>query len=417
MLTNKPEPLRSSRIPTNLIRPLVRELHAYVPGEQPKIEGLIKLNTNENPYPPSPRVLQAVRAAVDGRLRLYPNPTAERVRAKLARLHGCAPENLILGNGSDELLALAVRGFVEPVAAFGRTRLNEKNRAALSRTALHRATVQHFTPSYSLYPVLADIHGAVKNAVPLKPDFTLPNVAELKRSKSWDFHAALTLVTTPNAPSGRGYSPKELDALCQAQSGVVVLDEAYVDFADAHALPLALKHPHVLVARTFSKAYSLCFQRVGYFVGHPELIAALHKIRDSYNVNGLGQIAAEATLGDLKYYRANFRKIIATRIWLSRELTKLGFRVLPSQTNFILARPPRIPAEDWLTRLRDRKILVRWFSAPEVRDYLRITIGTRSEAEALVEAVRVILKTPSSKLQTPGKLQASNSPKTRAARI
>ncbi len=145
------------------------------------------------------------------------------------------------------------------------------------------------------------------------------------------------------------------------------------------------------MARTFSKEYSLCFQRVGYFVGHRDLIAALHKIRDSYNVNGLGQIGAEVTLGDLPYYRANFRKIIATREWLSRELTKLGFRVLPSRTNFILARPPRFSSADWLQKLRDLRVLVRWFDRPEVRDYLRITIGTAADAKALVRAVRKIL--------------------------
>jgi histidinol-phosphate aminotransferase len=251
--------------------------------------------------------------------------------------------------------------------------------------------VQYFTPSYSLYPVLADIHGAAKNAVSLKSDFDLPGVAELKRGKEWDFKAALTFVTTPNAPSGRGYKTAELEKLCRAQTGVVVLDEAYVDFANENALKLALKFPHVLVARTFSKAYSLCFQRVGYFVGHPELIAALDKIRDSYNVNGLGQIAAVATLDDLKYYRANFKKIIATREWLSRELAKLGFRVFPSRTNFILALPPLFPAKEWLEKLRDRKILVRWFNLPEVKNYLRITIGTQAEAAALAKAVRTIL--------------------------
>jgi len=379
------------RTPQLFIRPLVSELHAYVPGEQPKIKGLIKLNTNENPYPPSPRVLRAVRAATDGRLRLYPNPTAERLREKLAKLHLCKPENIIIGNGSDELLALAVRGFVEPVAAFVRTRLKEKNLAALSRAQLCRTTVQYFTPSYSLYPVLADIHGAAKNAVPLKSDFSLPTMAELKRGGTWNFNAALTLVTTPNAPSGRGYKAAELEKLSRAQRGVLVLDEAYVDFADENAMKLALKHPHVLVARTFSKAHSLCFQRVGYFVGHPELIAALHKIRDSYNVNGLGQIAAEATLDDLDYYHANFKKIIATRAWLSRELVKLAFRVLPSQTNFILAKPPVFAAKDWLQRLREQKILVRWFSAPEVNEYLRITIGTQREAAALVGAVKKII--------------------------
>ena len=154
-------------------------------------------------------------------------------------------------------------------------------------------------------------------------------------------------MTTPNAPSGRGYKTSELEKLCRAQKGVVILDEAYVDFAEENAMKLALKYPHVLVARTFSKAYSLCFQRVGYFVGHRDLIAALHKIRDSYNVNGLGQVGAVATLGDLKYYRANFKKIIATREWLSRELTKLGFRVFPSQTNFILVQPLRFTAHEW----------------------------------------------------------------------
>jgi len=366
----------------NLIRPLVRDLHAYVPGEQPKIKGLIKLNTNENPYPPSPRVLAGVRAAVDGRLRLYPNPTAHRLREKLAKLHGCRPENIIVGNGSDELLALAARAFVEP-------KLNSKFK--IQNLKLAKTTVQYFTPSYSLYPVLADIHGAAKNAVPLKPDFALPGMAELKRGKQWNFKAALTFVTTPNAPSGRGYKTTELEKLCRAQTGVVVLDEAYVDFAEENAMKLALKFPHVLVARTFSKAYSLCFQRVGYFVGHPELISALDKIRDSYNVNGLGQVAAVTTLDDLKYYRANFKKIIATREWLTCELTRLGFLALPSQTNFILVKPPKFPAKAWLQKLRDRKILVRWFSTPEVRDYLRITVGTRSEAAALVQAARKTL--------------------------
>ncbi|HEV2329111.1 MAG TPA: histidinol-phosphate transaminase [Verrucomicrobiae bacterium] len=365
--------------PESLIRPLVRELHPYVYGEQPKIKGLIKLNTNENPFPPSPRVIQAVKKAVDGRLRLYPNPTAQPLREKLAKLHGCEPDNIIAGNGSDELLALAVRCFVEP-------EINHPRPHPHKSTA--KATVQYFMPSYSLYPVLADIHGATKNSVPLERDFSLPNLAGAK----WDFDAALTFITTPNAPSGRGYRTAELERICRAQCGVVVLDEAYVDFADENAMELALKFPHVLVARTFSKAYSLCFQRVGYFVGNTELIAALHKIRDSYNVNGLGQIAAEATQDELGFYRTNFKRIIATREWLSSELTLLGFRVFPSQTNFVLTAPPRFAAKDWLQKLRDRKILVRWFASPDVSDYLRITIGTRAEMEELVKAAAKILR-------------------------
>jgi len=373
-----------------LIRPLVRGLSAYVPGEQPKIKGLIKLNTNENPFPPSPKVLAAVKNAVDGRLRLYPNPTAQALREKLAKLHGCQPENIIVGNGSDELLALVVRCFVEPVgtrcpASHFKSRLRDS-------AALPNKTVQYFTPSYSLYPVLADIHGAAKNPVPLKSDFSLPSVMELKRGGVWKFDAALTFVTTPNAPSGRGYATRELAALCKAQRGVMVLDEAYVDFANENALKLALKFPNALVARTFSKAYSLCFQRVGYFVGHPGLIAALHKIRDSYNVNGLGQIAALATLRDLPYYRANFKRIIATRAHLTDELARLGFETLPSQANFIFTKPPKFPAESWLQKLRDRKILVRWFNHQGIRKFLRISIGTESEAAALLRASAAIVR-------------------------
>lgn len=353
----------------------MRDLHAYVPGEQPKIKGLIKLNTNENPYPPSTKVLQATRAAVDGRLRLYPNPTAQLLREKLAKLHRCNPENIIVGNGSDELLALATRAFVEP--------------ASSARSS--RETIQYFTPSYSLYPVLADIHGAHKNPVPLGPEFSIPDTAELRRRKQWDFKAALTLVTTPNAPSGRGYSTAELEKLCAVQKGIVILDEAYVDFAEENALSLAIKYPHVIISRTFSKAYSLCFQRVGYFVAHPEIIAALDKVRDSYNVNGLGQIAALATLADLGYYRKNFQKIKSTRERLRRELVGLGFMVQPSQTNFILIRPPGFAAKLWLEKLRAEKILVRWFSYPETQKFLRITIGTDAETDSLLKALRKIL--------------------------
>ena len=362
-----------------MVRPLVQRLQPYVPGEQPKIEGLVKLNTNENPYPPSPKVLQAVRAAVDGRLRLYPNPTAQPLREKLAKFHGCKPENIVVGNGSDELLALATRAFVE-------TRNAERGVRNYSRAA-----VQYFTPSYSLYPVLAAIHGARANAVPLESNFGIPAVAELRRAKKWNFRAALTFITTPNAPSGRGYSTAELETLCRAQKGVVVLDEAYVDFAGENALRLALKYPRVIVSRTFSKAYSLCFQRVGYFIGDNELIAALDKVRDSYNVNGLGQVAALATLDDLAYYRKNFQSIIATREQAARELTVLGFRVLPSQTNFLFVRPPAFPANGWLQKLRERKILVRWFNYPETKDFLRITIGKDAEMEALLKVAREIL--------------------------
>jgi histidinol-phosphate aminotransferase len=352
-----------------LVRPLVRKVRPYAPGEQPKIAGLIKLNTNENPYPPSPRVLRAVKEAVDERLRLYPNATAQPLRERLAEWHGVAVENIMVGNGSDELLALAMRAFVEPGSGMA----------------------QFFTPSYSLYPVLATIHGAPANAVPLRDDFTMPTVAELKRGKRWDFKAALTLITTPNAPSGRAIASAELDALCAAQRGVVVLDEAYVDFAGEHAMGLASKHSHVLVSRTFSKAYSLCAQRVGYMVGNAVLIEALDKLRDSYNVNTLGQVAALATLDDLDYYRKNFARIIATREKFTADVTKLGFEVVPSQTNFVLARPPKFAAGQWHEKLRANNVFVRWFKAPEVRDYLRITIGSEREMRITLETIRFLM--------------------------
>jgi histidinol-phosphate aminotransferase len=384
------KPLTRSRS-SRWVRPVVQALHAYVPGEQPRIQGLIKLNTNENPYPPSPRVLEAVRSAVDGRLRLYPNPTAQLLREKLAKFHRCSARNVMVGNGSDEILALAVRALVEPAGrADGTATFDSDGHSGRDRS---RSTVQYFTPSYSLYPVLAAGHGAHVNGVRLAEGFTLPKPDVLRSSQSWDFEAALSLITTPNAPGGRAFSTAALEDLCKRQRGVVVLDEAYVDFAEENALRLALRYPHILVARTFSKAYSLCALRIGYAVGHPDLIVALDKLRDSYNVNALGQVAALATLDDLPYYRANFRRIKDTRGRLSEQLATLGFEVLPSQANFIFVRPPFLAAPQWLEALGQRKILVRWFDAPAVRDYLRITVGTDAEAKALVKAAREVLVT------------------------
>ncbi|MDP7010037.1 MAG: histidinol-phosphate transaminase [Verrucomicrobiota bacterium] len=352
-----------------LIRKHLQQLQAYVPGEQSKGDGLVKLNTNENPSPPSPKVLEAVKAAVDGRLRLYPDPTAQKLREALAKMHGVTSGNVIVGNGSDELLSLATRAFVTP----------------------GKDAIQYYTPSYSLYPVLANIHDATRNEVALKEDFSLPVVAELRRG-GWDFKAALTYVTTPNAPSGRGYATSKLETLCKAQKGVVVLDEAYVDFAEEHAMALVSKFSHVLVSRTFSKAYSLCFQRIGYFVGAARLISTLDKIRDSYNVNGLGQVAALATLRNLPFYRANFKRITHLREQVASALANIDFVVLPSQTNFLLVKPPILSARTWQRKLREHNVLVRWFSDLRVKDYLRITIGSEKEMSALMRSVKVILK-------------------------
>tara|TARA_Y100001968_G_scaffold130226_1_gene118907 strand:- start:137 stop:1267 length:1131 start_codon:yes stop_codon:yes gene_type:complete len=366
--------------PEKMIRPIVRRLNAYIPGEQPKAHDLIKLNTNENPSPPSPKAIQAIRNAADGRLRLYPDPTCQALRAKLASFHDCRPENIIIGNGSDELLALATRAFVEP-----------RQPSATSQQQLAKQTVQYFTPSYSLYPILANIQGARRNEVKLLSNFDLPDNEEL-RKKNWNLKAALTFITTPNAPSGRGYTTQQLAKLCAAQKGVTILDEAYADFASENALSLFKQNPHVIISRTFSKSYSLGFQRIGYFIGHPILIAALDRIRDSYNVNGLGQTAAIAALKDTNYYRKLFESIKSTRTSTTAELKSLGFDVIQSQTNFVFAKPPRLTAKDWFDSLRNDKILTRWFDTPLVREYLRITIGSQNDMAKFIAATRRIFR-------------------------
>lgn len=360
----------------SLIRPLIEGLKPYVPGEQVIVPGLVRLNTNENPYPPAPAVLDTVKAAVDGRLRRYPNPTADALRVKLAALHGCKKENILVGTGSDEVLELAVRTYVDALT-------DGADRSG--------CTVQYFTPSYSLYPVLAEMSGVVKNEVPLLPDFDIPSVEKLKADGVWDFNAALTFVTTPNAPTGQGYTTAALEKLCAAQKGVILLDEAYADFAEENAMSLATKYPNVLVARTFSKAYCLCFQRVGYCVGSEELVGAMHKIRGSYNVNGLGQIAAEATLEHLDYYRSNFERIKKTRSQTLEWLAGHGFRTRPSQTNFIFVKPPKVAAKRWYELYKEQNVLVRWWAQPDVTEYLRISIGSEEEMTRFREVTEAIL--------------------------
>ena len=364
------------------IRPHIDALHPYVPGEQPQGLKLIKLNTNENPYGPSKRVLEAVKKATSDQLRRYPHPTADPLRARLAEIHKCSVDQIIVGNGSDELLALATRAFVTPTTAS----LRGSNRGA--------NIIQYFTPSYSLYPVLTAIHDAKKNEVPLTPSFAIPGPAALAKS-SWNPRAALTFITTPNAPSGRAYKRSELRRLCETTGGVVILDEAYVDFAEEDAMDLTKEFEHVIVSRTFSKAYSLCFQRIGYFVGPEPLVTALHKIRDSYNVNGLAQVAALATLDDLAYYRKNFRTVIKERDRLTHALIKAGFKVFPSAANFVLVTPPKKspPASAWYEGLREAGILVRWFSDPSIDQHLRITIGSPEQNKALMTRIRAMQKT------------------------
>ena len=340
------------------VRQAVERMRAYTPGEQPREPGFIKLNTNENPYPPSPSIREILERPLD-RLRLYPDPICLELRRELARLHGCRAEQVFVGNGSDEVLSLCVRAFVE-----------------------RDGTVGYFEPSYSLYPVLAAAEELTVRPVPLKPDFT------------WDmpagYAASLFFLTTPNAPTALQYPRETVRAFCAGFPGVVVLDEAYVDFAREHRMDLALEFHNVLVARSFSKSYSLAGLRAGYAVGDESLIAAFYKIKDSYNVDRLTQAIALAALRDQAHMRRNVEHIRVTRARATAALEQRGFIVVPSESNFLWARPPR-PAGAVFEALRARKILVRYFPGPRTGDHLRISIGTDDEMDALRKALDEIL--------------------------
>ena len=338
----------------------IERMSGYVPGEQPNVAGLVKLNTNENPYPPSPKALDALRAAIDGRLRLYPDPTASALRQKLGKIHGFDPEQIIIGNGCDDILNLCVRAFC-----------GECEKLA------------YFWPSYSLYPVLANIQGATQVELPLDDDFQIaahpPLLAKLAGVK-------LVFITQPNAPSGVWLQRVELQRVIEETKGVVVIDEAYVDFAADNCLDFAREYPNVIVARTFSKAFSFAGMRVGWAAGPRELIAALNKVKDSYNVSQLSQVGAEATLEDWTYFEGNVRKIKATRQRVIGRLEEWKFFVYPSQANFVFARPPApLTARQWFEQLREHNILVRWWDTDRIRDFVRVSIGTDEEMEKFLE--------------------------------
>ncbi len=339
------------------IRASVRALHPYVPGEQPKIPGLVKLNTNENPYPPTP----AVRSVLDGLciddLRRYPDPDATGVRERLAALHGCDAGNVFVANGSDEALRLCIDAFCEPDGSVG-----------------------YVEPSYSLYPVLADIRGVERRPVDFWPDLAwrMPR----------NYAASVFFLTNPNAPTGTLFAKDDVRRFCEDFPGVVVIDEAYADFAGVSCDDLALSLPNVLVCRTLSKAYSLAGLRLGWLVGSAELIGAVTAIKDSYNADRIAQAVACAALDDPEWMRANVARIRATRDRLVADLRGRGWSVTDSATNFLWARPPAgFSAGDVFRALRERAVLVRHWDAPRLRDFLRITVGTDAEVARLLTAL------------------------------
>lgn len=342
------------------VRPAIRRMHGYVPGEQPQDKRYLKLNSNENPYPPSPRVLEALQQAISADLCLYPDPVATRLRDTAAARYGFHRDNILVGNGSDDLLTMLMRTFVDP-----------------------GDQVAFPTPTYSLYDILVTMQDGVVVQIPYPPNFSIPTALA-------EVDAKLTFLCHPNAPSGVLHPLPQVEELARKTRGVLVIDEAYIDFADETALPLVHRYPHVVVLRTFSKSFSLAGMRIGLAFGHPDLINEMLKVKDSYNVNRLSIVAAVAALEDYDWMLRNVEKIRITRGRLIAELRDLGYFVYDSQTNFVLARQAGVNQERTYRGVKDRGILIRYFSTPELSDCLRITVGTDEQIDQLLAALRDI---------------------------
>ena len=349
--------------PVSVFRPAIDRLQGYVPGHQPPAGArVVKLNTNENPYPPSPRALAALAALDLDRLRRYPDPMAREFIDAVAETLGVEPDWVLAGNGSDDLLTILMRAVAGP----GRT-------------------VAYPTPTYVLYRTLAAIQEAPVVETPFDGRYTLPVDALAGAG------AALTLVANPNSPSGTLAPLAVLDALARVVQGLLVIDEAYVAFADADALDLVRRHEHVVVLRTLSKSHGLAGLRLGFLVGRPAVVAGLAKVKDSYNVDAIAMAVGAAALRDTGYTRSVVDRIIAARQELTAALGRLGCEVWPSQANFLLVRPPGGDAARLHRDLDARGILVRYFDDPALRETLRITVGTAEEQAALLDALGALL--------------------------
>lgn len=343
------------------LRPNILAMHGYTPGEQPQGDGYIKLNTNENPYPPSPRALEAMAAILrSDRLRKYPDPLGTAFRKTAAKLFDVDPDGILIGNGSDDILTIVTRAFVP-----------------------EGGLLVSPTPSYLLYSTLAEIQGAHFESVPFTKDWQLP--------RDWPKRDAhLTFVPNPNSPTGTMVANAGLEELAKNLRAPLIIDEAYADFADANAIGLA-KMPNVIVTRTLSKSYSLAGLRFGFAIASPALVRELAKVKDSYNCDMLSLAAAQAALEDQDYLKQTLAKIIATRTRLQTELRKLGFDVLPSQANFVWATRTDPPVKHIFEALKERKILVRYMSYPGFGDGLRISVGSDAEIDRLLEELKKLV--------------------------
>ncbi len=348
-------------MPKSLLRKSLEGFHPYLPGEQPPDgEGWVKLNTNESPLPPSPRVIEAIKAAANDALRLYPSPTAAPAREAIARRFGLDPRQVTVGNGGDELIELCFRAFAD----------------AGDRVAFP-------TPTYPLLEPLCRIHEAVPSPHPTE----LPS--ELPPSLGPD-PAPLKFIVNPNSPTGALFDLPAVESAVAASTGVVAVDEAYADFAPRSALPLLDRHDNVLLLRTFSKSYGLAGLRIGFALGPPDVISALDSVKDSYNVDRLAIVAAVAAIEDEEHHRKLVAEVVKNREDLAASLVQLGFEVVPSSTNFVFARPPR-PATEVVAFLRKRRILVRHYDREPIVGWIRITVGTQDQHEKLLVALKEIL--------------------------
>lgn len=333
----------------------------YTPGEQPKERKFIKLNTNENPYPPSPKALNAIREIAGEELRLYPDPEASRLKTELAKFHGVSVEQIFVGNGSDEVLAFCFQAFFGP------------------ETPICFPDI-----SYSFYPVYAELFQVPFHVIPLNRDFTVP-------VEGFQGQDGGVILPNPNAPTGIALSLYEIEQLVKEKSNaVVIIDEAYVDFGTESALELLERYPNLLVVRTMSKSRSLAGMRIGYAVGSVNLISALNCVKNSFNsytLDRIALVAAEGSIQDHSYFERNRGKIISTREHTAQRLAQLGFIVCPSQANFLFVSFPGCSGKTLLDGLREKGILVRWWNLPRILDYLRITVGTDEEMDALVTAL------------------------------
>jgi histidinol-phosphate aminotransferase len=343
----------------------VKNIKPYIPGEQPKDRRYIKLNTNENPYPPSPGVIEAIKLAANDTLRLYPDPCCEELRTTIARCYNLRKEQIFAGNGSDELLAFSFPAFFEPAGK----------------------PIIFAEITYSFYPVYAALFNTNYRLISVDEEFNVPVEGYCQENSG-------IIIANPNAPTGIGISRESIKAILDKnEDSVVIIDEAYIDFGGQSALPLINDYPNLLVIRTLSKSHSLAGLRVGYAAGDEGLIEGLTRIKDSinsYTLDRLALVGAREAIRDGAYFQSTRSKIIETRKRVSAELAQMGFQVIPSQANFIFISSQRCAARELFRQLREKGILVRYFDKPKIDNFIRVTIGTDPEMDCFLEAIAVI---------------------------